>query len=120
MPYGLKSNVKLFTDDTSLFSVVKNKEASASDLTNDFDTFSKWAYNCKMSFNRDPKKNPRKRYSLEKARNTSHPIIYFNSLQVQRANRQKDLGIILKLSFKCHIGKVLTTTRKNVAVIFTG
>ena len=56
MPYGLKSNVKLFTDDTSLFSVVKNKEASASDLTNDFDTFSKWAYNCKMSFNRDPKK----------------------------------------------------------------
>ena len=56
MPYGLKSNVKLFTDDTSLFSVVKNKGESASDLTNDLDTFSKWAYKCKMSFNPDPKK----------------------------------------------------------------
>ena len=41
----LKSNVKLFPDDTSLFSVVKNKEESASDLTNDLDMISKWAYN---------------------------------------------------------------------------
>ena len=36
LPDGLKSNVKLFADDTSLFSVVKNKEESASDLTNNF------------------------------------------------------------------------------------
>ena len=45
---GLKSNVKLFADDTSLFSVVKNKEESASDLTNDLDMISKRAYNWKM------------------------------------------------------------------------
>ena len=32
LPDRLKSNVKLFADDTSLFSVVKNKEESASDL----------------------------------------------------------------------------------------
>ena len=38
---GLKSNVKLFADDTSLFSVVKNKEESGSDLTNDLDMISK-------------------------------------------------------------------------------
>ena len=55
LPDGLKSNVKLFADDTSLFSVVKNKE-SASDLTNDLDMISKWAYNWKMSFNGDPEK----------------------------------------------------------------
>ena len=42
LPDGLKSNVKLFADDTSLFSVVKNKEESASDLTNDLDMISKW------------------------------------------------------------------------------
>ena len=52
----MKFNVKLFADDTSLFSVIKNKEESASDLTNDFDAISKWAYNWKMSFNQGPKK----------------------------------------------------------------
>ena len=56
LPDGLKSNAKLFADDTSLFSVVKNKEESASDLTNDLDMISKWAYNWKMSFNPDPGK----------------------------------------------------------------
>ena len=40
---GLKSDVKLFADDTSLFSVVKNKEERASDLTNNLDLISKWA-----------------------------------------------------------------------------
>ena len=59
MPDGLKSNVKLFADDTSLFSVVKNKEESASDLINDLDMISKWAYNWKNSFNPDPKKRAR-------------------------------------------------------------
>ena len=48
LPDGLKSNTKLFADDTSLFSVVKNKEESASDLTNDLDAISTWAYNWKM------------------------------------------------------------------------
>ena len=56
LPDGLKSNVKLFADDTSLSSVVKNKEENASDQTNDHDTISKWAFNWKMSFNPDPKK----------------------------------------------------------------
>ena len=51
LPDGLKSNVKLFADDTFLFSVVKNKEESASDLSNDLDMISKWTYNRKMSFN---------------------------------------------------------------------
>ena len=45
LPDGLSSNVKLFAYDTSLFSVVKNKEESASDITNDLDMISKWAYN---------------------------------------------------------------------------
>ena len=42
LPDGLKSNAKLFADDTSLFSVVKNKEESVSDLKNDLHTISTW------------------------------------------------------------------------------
>ena len=53
---GLKSNIELFADDTCLFPVVKKKEESASDLTNDLDAISKRAYNRKVPFNPDPKK----------------------------------------------------------------
>ena len=35
MPDGLKRNVKLFADDTSIFRIAKNKNDSAKDLTHD-------------------------------------------------------------------------------------
>ena len=82
LPDGLKSNVKLFADDTSLFSVVKNKEESASDLTNDLDMISKWAYNWEMSFNSDPKKPAQEVLFSRKNSNITHPIIHFNNVQV--------------------------------------
>ena len=58
-------------------------------------------------------------YSLEKNSNINHPIIYFNNVQVQRANQQKHLGIILdkKLNLKSHIDKILTKGSKCIAVI---
>ena len=65
-------------------------------------------------------KNPRKRYySLEKNSNIIHLIIHFNNVQVQRANQQRHLSIILdeKLNFKGHIDKVLTKASKGIAVI---
>ena len=45
MPNGLKSNVKLFAGDTSIFSIIKNKNNSAKDLTHDLSLISKWAFN---------------------------------------------------------------------------
>ena len=61
----------------------------------------------KMSFNPDPQKLAQQ---VLLSRNITHPIIYFNSVQVQRANQQKHLGIIIaaKLNFQFHIDKVLT------------
>ena len=35
LPNELKSNVKIFADDTSLFAIVKNKNESANTLNND-------------------------------------------------------------------------------------
>ena len=54
MPDGLKSSVKLFADDTSIFGIVKNKNDSAKDLTHDLSLISKWAFQWKMLFNLDP------------------------------------------------------------------
>ena len=49
----------------------------------------------------------------------THPIIYFNNVQVQKANQQKHLDIILdeKLNFKRYIDKALTRASKGIAVI---
>ena len=44
MPNGLKNNVKLFADDTSTFSNVKNKNDSAKDLTHDLSLISKMSF----------------------------------------------------------------------------
>ena len=119
LPDGLKSNAKLFADDTSLFSVVKNKEESAIHLTNDLDVISKWAYNWKISFNPDPRKSAKEVLFSRKNSNITHPVIHFNNVQVQRPNQQRHLGIILdeKLNFKNHIDKGLTKASKSIAVI---
>ena len=53
---GLTTNVKLFADDTPLFSVVNNASVSASRLNNDLVKIRDWVFNLKMSFNPDPTK----------------------------------------------------------------
>ena len=53
---NLVSNPKLFADNTSLFCVVKNVDASNIDLNNDLKKISKWAFQWKMNFNPDPTK----------------------------------------------------------------
>ena len=55
LPNELKSSAKLFAD-TSLFTIVKDKNGSVNTLNNDLLLISKWAYNWKMLFNPDPSK----------------------------------------------------------------
>ena len=58
LPDGLSSNVRLFTDDASLFSVVHDIHSSASDFNKDLNTISEWNFQWKISFNPDPNKQP--------------------------------------------------------------
>ena len=50
LPNGLKSNVKLFANDTSLFSVIYNITESANVLNSDLSKTDEWALQWKMSF----------------------------------------------------------------------
>ena len=52
----LKSNVKLFADDTSLFSIVSDPLETANILNKDLDKIRGWAEQWKMAFNPDPTK----------------------------------------------------------------
>ena len=50
----LTANVKLFADDTSLFSIVCNTNTSTTNLSNDLNKIKNWAFQWKMNFNPDP------------------------------------------------------------------
>ena len=52
----IKSSVKFFADDTSLFSIVQDPVVSAEELNHDLHLISLWAKQWKMSFNPDPTK----------------------------------------------------------------
>ena len=56
LPSELCCSPKLFADDKSLFSVVKDVNETAKKLNKDLENISKWAHQWKMSFNPDPTK----------------------------------------------------------------
>ena len=50
---NLASDVSLFADDTSLFTIVCDETVSAQVLNSDLKTVEEWAYQCKMQFSPD-------------------------------------------------------------------
>ena len=53
---GIKSSIKFFADDSSLFSIVRDPLISTEELNHDLKLINKWAFQWKMSFNPDPTK----------------------------------------------------------------
>ena len=53
---GITSSVKLFADDTPVFSTIRDINYSASNLNSDLQTISEWDFKWKMSSNPDPNK----------------------------------------------------------------
>ena len=84
LPNELKSNVKLFADDTSLFTIVKDINESASILNNDLLLISKWAFNWKMLFNTDPTKPAEEVIFSKKKKTQTYPIISLKNTQVEK------------------------------------
>ena len=62
----LKSNVKLFANDTSLFSIVSDLLETANILNEDLDKIRQWAEQWKMAFNRNPTKQVQEFVFLKK------------------------------------------------------
>ena len=52
----LSCDVKLFADDTSLFTMVFNENISTQNLNSDLRKIQEWAFQWKMQFNPDPLK----------------------------------------------------------------
>ena len=107
---NLQCNPKLFADDTSLISTVKDPESTANNLNNDLKEINRWAFQWKMSFNPDPTKQAQEIIFSRKTTTRIHPKIFFKNIPVSQADSQKHLGLHLdlKLSFDIHIKTILT------------
>ena len=116
---GIKSSIKFFADDTSLYSVVNDPKISADELNYDLNLIGQWAHQWKMSFNPDPTKQAEEILFSCKRKSPNHPPIYFNGTEVKRVIHHKHLGLILdpKLSFTKHINEKIVVARKGIGAM---
>ena len=55
---GMKSDARIFADDTSLFVIVDDPVSAHETLSHDLGLVQDWAYQWRVSFNPDPSKPP--------------------------------------------------------------
>ena len=115
----LASNPKLFADDTSLFSVVKNVDASNIDLNNDLKKIGVWAFQWKMNFNPDPTKQAQELIFSSKGLTINHPPLLLNENVVPQISLQKHLGMFLnsKLNFSEHLKNIFQKNNKTIGLL---
>ena len=116
---NLSSNPKLFADDTSLFSVVRDLNTSAIEINDDLKKIEAWAHQWKMSFNPHPFKQAQEVIFSRKRNKPHHPDVIFNGNPVKKCSYQKDLGMFLdsKLDFDEHIKGLFEKTIKSIGLV---
>ena len=116
---NLITNPKLFADDTSLFSIVHDPNATANDLNNDLAKINDWAYQWKMNFNPDPFKQAQEALSSRKIKSQNHPCFHFNNNPVNQTRLQKYIGMYLdpKLDFLEHLKNVQAKVNKSITLL---
>ena len=102
---NIASDMRLFADDSSLYTIVKDVQQSHRQLNKDLDTINKWAYQWKMVFNPDISKQAIEIVFSCKNKKPIHPNLVFNEIPVSRKPFTKHLGVYLdaKLNFSKHI-----------------
>ena len=113
------SNTKLFADDISIFSVVKDYLNSSNKLNEDLSKISQWAYQSKMSFNPDVFKQAQEVIFSRKKSISNHPAVFFKNLPINRKSTQEHLGLLLdkKLNFSEHINEKLKKVTKSINLL---
>ena len=96
---NLTTNVKLFVDDTSLFSVVHNMNRSSINLNNDLNKIKIWALKWKINFDFDSSKQTQEVIFSRKLQKTNRNQVYFNHNSVKQVPSQKILEYILILNW---------------------
>ena len=119
LSHNLSSTVKLFADDTSVFSIVHDIDSSTKQLNDDLKKISEWAYQWKMSFDPDLSRQAQEVIFSCKSSGVDHPSVTFNNSSVATLQCQKHLGLYLdeKLNFSHHIKEKISKACKGTGVI---
>ena len=116
---NIRSEAKLFADDTSLFTVVYDVDIAADQLNRDLEIISNWAHQWKMEFNPGKNKQTVQVIFSQKKEAVAHPPVFFNGSEVVVKAEHKHLGMIpdSKLSFQSHVREAIVKARKGIGII---
>ena len=93
---NLSSHTKLFADNISIFSSVKNIIVSTDQANSDLEKISNRAHQWKLSFNPDPKKPAQEVIFSRKRVKDAHPSVLFNNDVVERSASFNDFNAHIK------------------------
>ena len=109
----------LFADDISLFSAVYDSNASRDAVNGNSEKIAEWAFQWKMQFNPDLKKQAQGNIFSRKTLESVYSAVQFNDSAVACVNIKKQVDLFLneKLKFSHHIKEKLDKAMKGVSVI---
>ena len=112
----IKSNIRLFADDTSLYLIVEDPEIAADLMNSDLDKIHQWAKSWLVNF------NPNKTEQLiisRKAVPPVHPKLEMNNVEIQKVNCHKHLGLIINktCSWYEHILDITSKAWKRINIL---
>ena len=119
LPDGIMSICKIFADDTSLFSKIIDTRNSQNTLNSDLEIIKNWAYQWKMQFKPDPKKQANEVIFSWKSNRCTYPPVTFNNNIIATCHHQKHLGVVLdsKLDFSIDIEQKIRKYNKIIGLI---
>ena len=112
----MHNDIKPFADDTSIFSVVKDKDEATESLNQDLERVRLWKWQWKMQFNCD--KTEELIFSVKRSK-IEHLSLKMGLDVVIRKDENKHLGLILdsKLNFTSHIRRAILKARRGIGMI---
>ena len=111
--------MRLFADDSSLFTRVDGITQTHDKLIKDLETISNWAYQWKMVFNPVLTKQAMEVILASKKKKRDHPELSFNGIPLARESYTKHLGVYLdsRLNFEKYVKENILTAMKGISLI---
>ena len=118
LPDGITFICKILPD-TSLFPKVLDTHNSQNILNSDLESISHWAYQWKLKFNPDPKKQANEVIFSHKSNTYMYPPVTFNNNTITKCPHQKHLGVTLdsKIDFNIHMEQIIKKCNKVIGLI---
>ena len=116
---NISSEMRLFADDSSLFTPVSGIDETHEKLEKDLQTITTWAHQWKMVFNPDLTKQAIEVIFSVKTKKPVHSALVFNGIPVSREDHTKHLGVYLdsRLNFSKHIREAVKNASKGLSLL---